>query len=209
LFDILESLGAQSIVFAYPIALQPENYERVCQLIEHSKKTIARTFLWGIFYGLPNDEELALFCEVWKRHKIGRMFRLRAEERVSPRDADALEFIRRAMRVLQIAKEDGGKLISIYPIGREATNFPKLIGTLKRWSTDKKTFNQNSLMEYYLYDHLKTTDKITQYLVDPYGATQNMPKNMKEYASELLYVAEEYPEILPVICIRMGGPFVG
>lgn len=192
--DFSEILKAElvDLRFAHSLVLDGA-WEEVLYFI--AQRTTTREYIkLTMNFENYDDKSIQEAIEIWNKYKQGRMVRINLYI-----TADSHEEWRESLKKLYLwlgwFRMLSKKRIAVYPYAVEKFKHPRVLTEYKRWTGRSVGVNKNSLIDYMLYDGCRDTQKILDFLEDPYLYVQNKRQGTNKF-KDLLTFAEEEQELL-------------
>lgn len=159
---------------------------------------LKRRNLWTEFdLNNSTDEDLHEAQMLLTERPPGRMFRIKMHFEART-NSEWLEVLPRAYQTLADFRNNCGKRLWAEPHYITAFDYPRILTELKRWSAMNAGYNKNSLLDYMLFDGCRNTEKLAEFLAEPYDYIKKK-KHGKNKFIELVPFMEEYPELVEII----------
>lgn len=193
----------QASRFAYPIPIDGRWREVLSFL---TSRQISREYLFiDMFYENYTDEDFEEASDIWAEFMLGRMVRLHLNVDLKTNE-EWIEAIPRIYNALGMFRMKAKKMVRVQPFHMDRFSHPRIIQELKRWTGRSVGYAKNSLFDYILFDSIRNTEWMKDFLRDPYQYTEDRRHGTNKL-KEVISFAEEYPDLL--YCIAKSYPKAG
>lgn len=161
-------------------------------------KHLKRRNLWFDFdFNTSPPEELKAAQDLLHSKPPGRMMRIKMHFQARSNN-EWVELIPQVYQTLADFRNNCGKRIWAEPHYISHFSHPRILTELKRWTSMNAGYNKNSLLDYMLFDGCRNTEKIAEFVQDPYAYIAQK-KHGKNKFVELVPFMETYPELVDII----------
>lgn len=202
-FEEFMEQDLKKVRFAYPIPVDGRWREVLTFL---TLKQASREYLFlDMFYENYTDKDFEEASDIWAEFALGRMVRVHLNVKLSNQE-EWEKAIPRIYEALAQFRMKGKKMVRVQPFNIDTFSHSRILTEMKRWTGRNMGYAKNSLFDYILFDSMRDTKLIEQFLRDPYQYLEQGRYGVNKLG-EVVSFAEEFPDLLK--CIAKSYPKAG